>query len=59
MKEYKLVLLTPDFKLSRTKDLDQAQKIVNEYVAEGWTLQQIATPDDGLGTLVGLFYKEN
>ena len=59
MKEYKLVYLNKGVKLSREKDLEQAQEIINEYVAEGWTLQQIATPDDGLGTLVGLFYKEN
>ena len=59
MKEYKLVYLNKGVKLSREKDLEQAQVIINEYVAEGWILQQIVSPDDGIGALVGVFYKEN
>ena len=59
MKEYKLVYLNKGVKLSREKDLEQAQEIINEYVAEGWILQQIVSPDDGMGALVGVFYKEN
>ena len=59
MKEYKLVYLNKGVKLSREKDLEQAQEIINEYVAEGWILQQIVSPDDGIGALVGVFYKEN
>ena len=59
MKEYKLVYLNKGFKISREKDLEQAEKIINEYVAEGWVLQQVATPGDDLGALVGVFYKEN
>ncbi|MBO5378593.1 MAG: DUF4177 domain-containing protein [Ruminiclostridium sp.] len=59
MKEYKLVYLNKDIKLSRVKDLEQAQEIINEYVAEGWILQQIVSPTDGIGALVGVFYKEN
>ncbi len=59
MKEYKLVYLNKDIKLSRVKDLEQAQEIINEYVAEGWILQQIVSPADGIGALVGVFYKEN
>lgn len=58
MKEYKLVYLNKGLQLSAEKDLEKAQKIINEYVADGWTLQQIATPD-GVGSLVGVFYKEN
>ena len=58
MKEYKLVYLNKGIKLSREKDLAQAEEIINQYVSEGWTLQQIATPDDGMGAMVGVFYKE-
>ena len=59
MKEYKLVYLNKDIKLSRDKDAEQAEKVINKYVAEGWTLQQVVSPDDGLGSLIGVFYKEN
>ena len=59
MREYKLVYLNKGLKLSREKDLEQAEGIINQFVSEGWTLQQIATPDDGMGALVGVFYKEN
>ena len=58
MKEYKLVYLNKGFKVSREKDLAQAEEIINQYVSEGWTLQEIATPDDGVGAIVGVFYKE-
>ena len=27
-------------------------------LSAGWELQEIATPDDGMGALVGVFYKE-
>ena len=58
MKEYKLVYLNKGFKLSLDKDLDQAEEIINQYVAEGWTLQQVTTPSDGMGRLVGVFFRE-
>ena len=58
MKEYKLVYLNKGIKFSREKDLAQAEEIINQYVSEGWTLQEIATPDDGVGAIVGVFYKE-
>ncbi|MBQ9980765.1 MAG: DUF4177 domain-containing protein [Oscillospiraceae bacterium] len=58
MKEYKLVFLNKGLKASREKDLDQAQDVINEYVAKGWQLQQIISPNDVMGALVGLFYKE-
>lgn len=58
MKEYKLVYLNKGLKFSREKDLEQAEAIINEYVSAGWELQEIATPDDGMGALVGVFYKE-
>ena len=58
MKEYKLVYLNKGFNLSREKDLGQAQDTVNKYVAEGWVLQQIVSPSDNGGALVGVFYIE-
>ena len=59
MKEYKLVYLNKGIKFSREKDLAQAEEVINQYVSEGWTLQEIATPDDGMGAMVGVFYKED
>ena len=59
MREYKLVYLNKGFKLSREKDLEQAEAVINQYVSEGWTLQQITAPGDGVGALVGVFYKED
>ena len=59
MKEYKLVYLNKVVKFSREKDLQQAEEMINKYVSDGWTLQEIATPDDGVGAMIGVFYKEN
>ena len=58
MKEYKLVYLNKGLNLSREKDLKQAEGIINGYITEGWELQQIISPSDVLGALVGVFYKE-
>ena len=58
MKEYKLVYLNKDIKWSRESDLEQAQAIINEYISDGWVLQQIVSPADIMGALVGVFYKE-
>lgn len=58
MKEYNMVYLNKGFKLSREKDLEQAQATINEYVAKGWELQQVISPSDMSGVLVGVFYRE-
>ncbi len=58
MKEYKIVYLNKGLKLSREKDLQQVEKIVNEYVAQGWQLQQIVSPAESIGAMIGVFYKE-
>ena len=58
MKEYKLVYLNKGVKFTLEKDLEQAEEIVNEYVAQGWELQQIVSPNGGMGELVGVFCKE-
>ena len=58
MKEYKLVYLNKGMRFSREKDLAVAQEVINEQVAEGWELQQIVSPSDDIGALVGVFFKE-
>ncbi len=57
MKEYKLVHLNKGLKLSREKDLEQAQEIINQMIKEGWELQQIASPNDGCGAMIGVFWR--
>ncbi len=58
MKEYKLVLLNEEIHLSRHKDIEDAEKLLNQYAREGWDLQQIVTPSDAMGSLVGVFSRE-
>ncbi len=58
MKKYKLVHLNKGVKLTRQKDLEETQDVINEYIAEGWELQQIVSPNDIGGALVGVFFKE-
>ena len=58
MREYKLVYLNKGFSASREKDVEKAEKLINEMADQGWILQQIATHDDGVGAMVGVFYKE-
>jgi len=58
MKEYKLVYLNKGLKFSRENDLAQAEDVINQYVSGGWELQQIVSPDDGVGAMVGVFYRE-
>ena len=58
MKEYKLVFLNKAMKLSRDKDIAQAEEIINQMVSEGWILQQVACPGDWAGALIGVFYRE-
>lgn len=58
MKEYKMVYLNKGFSASREKDLVKAEEKINEMTDQGWELQQIVSPDDGVGALIGVFYKE-
>ena len=59
MKEYKLVYLNKGFSASREKDLDKAEEKIREMTDQGWELQQIACPSDGVGAMIGVFYKEH
>ena len=58
MKEYKLVYLNKGLSMSREKDLDKAEEKINEMMEQGWELKQIVSPNDGVGALIGVFYKE-
>ncbi len=58
MREYKLVYLNKGLSASREKDIQKAEDKINEMEGEGWTLQQVVTPDDGVGAMIGVFYKE-
>ena len=58
MKEYKLVYLNKGFSASREKDLNKVEEKITEMTDQGWELQQIVTPDDGVGAMIGLFFKE-
>ena len=58
MREYRLVYLNKGFSASREKDVAKAEEKINEMADQGWILQQIATPADGVGAMIGVFYKE-
>ena len=58
MLEYKLVYLNRGISATREKDIQKAEDKINEMADQGWTLQQVVTPDGGLGAMVGVFYKE-
>lgn len=58
MKEYKMVYLNKELKLTRDKDLEQAEAVINQYVADGWVLQQVVSSGDMIGALFGVFYRE-
>lgn len=47
------------FSAGQEKDLAKAGAIIDQHVGDGWVLQQITTPDDGVGAMIGVFYKEN
>ena len=53
-----MVYLNKGFSASREKDLNKAEDKINEMTEQGWELQQIVSPDDGIGALIGLFCKE-
>lgn len=59
MKKYKLVYLNKGLHLYREKDLEQTENNINQYIKDGWQLQQIVSPNDVGGALYGVFYKEN
>ncbi|MCD7809480.1 MAG: DUF4177 domain-containing protein [Erysipelotrichaceae bacterium] len=58
MKEYKMVHLNKGLRLSREKDLEVTEDLINQYMRDGWELQQVISPNDGGGAIIGLFCKE-
>ena len=58
MKEYKLVYLNKGFSASREKDLVKAEEKITEMTEQGWELQQVVSPNDGVGAMIGIFFKE-
>ncbi|WP_416324929.1 hypothetical protein [[Eubacterium] hominis] len=58
MKEYKLLYLNKGMKFLREKDLLQAEELLNQYISEGWVLQQMVSPCDGLGVLIAVVFRE-
>ena len=58
MKEYKVVNLNKAIHMSRDKDLAQMEENINALVAEGWELQQVISPNDLGGVMIGIFFKE-
>ena len=39
-------------------NMKEYQDVLNEYVEQGWELQQIVSPNDVSGALVGVFFRE-
>ena len=58
MKEYKVVFLNKGVRLTREKDLEVTQKSINDVAAEGWELQQVISPNDLGGAIIGIFFKD-
>ena len=59
MKEYKLVYLNKGLSASIERDVSKAEDKINEIVSLGWILQQVVSMDNGVGALIGVFYKES
>lgn len=57
MKEYKVVNLNKAIHMSRDKDLAQMEENINALVAEGWELQQVISPNDLGGVVIGIFFE--
>lgn len=57
-KECKLVYLNPDITWTRKGDLEQAEKLINEQLEDGWELHQVMSPNDILGAMVGVFLRD-
>ena len=58
MKEYKVVYLNKGFNLTREKDMLQMEDNINALVAEGWELQQVISPNDLGGAMIGIFFRK-
>lgn len=59
MKKYELVHLNKGLRLSREKDLAEAESIINQMISQGYELQQIVSPGDSAGALIGVFFTDS
>ncbi len=50
--------LNKGFITSREKDLIKAEEKINEMTEQGWELQEVVSPSDGVGALIGVFFQE-
>lgn len=60
MKEYRMVDLPANFQFSKNHEtaIQRIEDVVNEYAADGWTLQQIISHDTPGSILIGVFWRE-
>lgn len=59
MKEYKLVFLNTRLRFNKQTDLNDAARIINEYVEQGWELVQVAPCAGSLtNAMTGVFCRE-
>ncbi len=56
-REYKLVQLNTGLSLTVAKDLEKATATLQEYVNQGWHLQQLVSQGE-VGALIAVLYKE-
>ena len=59
MRKYKIVQLNEKAHLSRSKNLQDAEDKLNVLAKEGWTLQNVVSPNDLGGALVAVLYKDD
>ncbi len=58
MKNYKMVVLNEDAHLSIKKDIEDAEKTLNEYAMQGWELEQIVKLADISDHMVAVMSRE-
>ena len=57
MKEYRLVHLNSGVHMSMQKDLFEAEDLLNQYISDGWNLQEMVVMNS-TSALVAVMYRE-
>ncbi len=57
VKEYRLVYLNSGVHMSMQKDLFEAEDLLNQYISDGWTLQEMVVMNS-TSALVAVMYRE-
>ena len=57
MKEYRLVYLNSGVHMSMQKDLFEAEDLLNQYISDGWTLQEMVVMNS-TSALVAVMYRD-